>query len=91
MITVYRSNSRDSMVFSDISGDLVVTIRRLSDAESDLAVILERGYNSRKNFDAMSDQISWVDALGPWHLPDQNSLELSLYHGSWKGLRYYRR
>jgi hypothetical protein len=42
------------------------------------------------NFDAMSGEISWIGALVPSHHPDLIDLEVSDYHGGWKGLRYYR-
>jgi len=90
MSRVYRANTHDSKVFSAILADLVTTIKRLCGAGSELVVVLDKGNNSQENFDAMSGEISWVGALVPSHHPDLIDLELSDYHGSWKGLRYYR-
>ena len=53
-------------------------------------IILDKGNNSQENFDAMAGEISWVGALVPSHHRDLIELELSDYHGAWKGLRYYR-
>lgn len=90
MSRVYRANRHDSKVFSAILADLVVTLKRLCGPESDLVIILDKGNNSQENFDAMAGDISWVGALVPSHHPDLIGLELSHYHGAWKGLPYYR-
>ena len=90
MSRVYRANRHDSKVFSAILADLVVTIKRLCGPESDLVIILDKGNNSQDNFDAMAGHISWVGALVPSHHPDLIDLDLSHYHGAWKGLPYYR-
>ena len=38
----------------------------------------------------MAEEISWVGGVAPSHPPDLIGLELSHYHGAWKGLPYYR-
>jgi len=90
MSRVYRANSHDSKVFSAILADLVMTIKRLCGAESELVVVLDKGNNSQENFDAMAGEISWVGALVPSHHPDLIDVDVSYYHGVWKGLPYYR-
>jgi transposase len=90
MSRVYRANSHDSKVFSAILADLVMTIKRLCGAGSELVIVLDKGNNSQENFDAMSGEISWIGALVPSHHPDLIDLEVSDYHGGWKGLRHYR-
>lgn len=91
MSRVYQANRHDSKVFSKILADLVITLKSVCGAESDLVIILDKGNNSQENFDAMkSDGISWVGALVPSHHQDLIDLELSDYHGVGNGLRYYR-
>jgi transposase len=87
---VYRANRHDSKIFSHILTDLVVALKKLCGAESDLVVVLDKGNNSPDNFASLCGVISWVGALVPSHHPDLIDLELSAYHGLWKELRFYR-
>ena len=50
---VYRANCHDSKLFSHILADLIVTLKKLCGAETDLILVLDKGNNSKKNFSYM--------------------------------------
>ena len=87
---VYQANRHDSKVFSCILAELIISLRRLGGAQSDLVIVLDKGNNSQENFVAMRGLISWVGALVPSHHNELIELDLSNYHGLWNDLHYYR-
>ena len=87
---IYRANRHDSKVFSMMLTELILDLKKLCGEESDLVIVLDKGNNSEENFGAMSGKISWVGSLVPSHHEDLIDLELSQYHGKWRGLLYYR-
>jgi transposase len=87
---VYRPNCHDSKVFSHILADLIVSLKALCTAETDLVLVLDKGNNSKDNFSYMKGKINWIGALVPSHHKDLIDMELSQYHGVWKDKRYYR-
>lgn len=90
MSRVYQANRHDSKIFSCILGDLIITLKRLCGSDSDIVVVIDKGNNSKENFEAMSGNISWIGALVPSHHKDLIDLDLAEYHGFWKDIRYYR-
>jgi transposase len=87
---VYQANRHDSKVFSCILADLVVALKELCGPESDLVIVIDKGNNSKANFEALSGVISWVGALVPSHHQQLIDMDLSEYHGTWKEYRYFR-
>ncbi len=87
---VYRANCHDSKVFSCILADLVLALKDLCGAESDLVLVLDKGNNSQDNFKGMTGVISWVGSLVPSHYRHLMDLDISQYHGVHNQLRYYR-
>ena len=87
---VYRANCHDSKLFSHILADLIVTLKKLCGAETDLILVLDKGNNSKINFSYMKGKINWIGALVPSHYKDLIDMELDQYHGVWKDKRYYR-
>lgn len=87
---IYRPNCHDSKLFSHILADLIVSLKALCTAETDLVLVLDKGNNSKDNFSYMKEKINWIGALVPSHHKDLIDMELSQYHGTWKGKRYYR-
>lgn len=87
---IYRANCHDSKLFSFILADLIISLKKLCGADSDLVLVLDKGNNSKANFASMVDEINWVGALVPSHYEDLIEIELDKYHGFWKGRRYYR-
>ena len=76
--------------FSPILADLIVSLKALCTAETDLVLVLDKGNNSKDNFSYMKGKINWIGALVPSHHKDLIDMELSQYHGIWKDKRYYR-
>ena len=87
---VYRPNCHDSKLFSHILADLIVSLKALCTAETDLVLVLDKGNNSKDNFSYMKGKVNWIGALVPSHHKDLIDMELSQYHGVWKDKRYYR-
>ena len=87
---VYRPNCHDSKLFSHILADLIVSLKALCTAETDLVLVLDKGNNSKDNFSYMKGKINWIGALVPSHHKDIIDMGLSQYHGVWKDKRYYR-
>lgn len=86
---IYKATSHDSKVFSFVLSELIITLKSLCGINSKLILILDKGNNSKENFQYMSGKISWVGALTPSHYEDFLELELSHYHGIWKDKYYY--
>jgi transposase len=89
MSRVYQANRHDSKIFSCILSDLIITLKKLCGSDSDLVVVLDKGNNSKENFEAMAGSISWIGALVPAHHKDLVDLDLTQYHGFRKDVRYY--
>jgi len=87
---IYRPNCHDSKLFSHILADLIVSLKALCKAETDLVFVLDKGNNSKDNFSYMKGKINWIGSLVPSHHKDLIDMELSQYHGVWKDKRYYR-
>lgn len=87
---VYRPNCHDSKLFSHILADLIVSLKVLCKAETDLVLVLDKGNNSKDNFSYMKGKINWIGALVPSHHKDLIDIEISQYHGTWKDRHYYR-
>jgi len=89
---VYRANSHDSKLFSFILADLISSLKKICNFESDsqLVLVLDKGNNSQDNFNRMDGKISWVGALVPSHYEELMNLEFDHYHGNWNGKLFYR-
>lgn len=87
---VYRPNCHDSKLFSHVLAGLIVSLKALCTAETDLVLVLDKGNNSKDNFSYMKGKINRIGALVPSHHKDLIDMELSQYHGVWKDKRYYR-
>ncbi|MBC2694560.1 MAG: hypothetical protein HF982_04640 [Desulfobacteraceae bacterium] len=59
---VYRANCHDSKIFSHIFAELIISLKTLYGAETDLILILDKGNNSKKNFSYMEGKINWVES-----------------------------
>lgn len=90
MSRVYRANRHDSKVFSYVLADLIKSIKKVSNTNSDIIIILDKGNNSENNFKSMHGKIYWIGALVPSHYEELVDLDFSEYHGIWKGKQYYR-
>ncbi|MCP4602340.1 MAG: IS1634 family transposase, partial [Proteobacteria bacterium] len=87
---VYRANSHDSKLFSFVLTDLMITLKRLCGADSDLVLVFDKGNNSQENFRNLVGNVSWIGALVPSQYEELLERELSVYQGKWKDSQYYR-
>jgi transposase len=87
---IYEANRHDSRIFSCVLADLVIALKKMCAADSDVVIVMDKGNNSRQNFMEMQGRISWVGSLVPSHHKELLDIDLSQYEGSWKELRYYR-
>ena len=86
----YRGNSQDSKTFSSILTKLLKRIKECVFEVDELVLILDKGNNSKKNFENLKDQINWVGSLSPSNQKDLISKDLSEYAGRYGKYRYYR-
>ena len=87
---LYRGNARDARTFSGIVGDLVRAVREGFDSVDELVLVLDKGNNSAKNFEAMQGKVRWVGSLVPSQHKDLLALPLGSYEGTWGDCRYHR-
>jgi len=91
---LYRGNSHDARTFGQIVEDLVAALRAGFAQIDTLALVLDKGNNSAKNFAALNGVIRWVGSLTPSHYQDLMALPLDAYTGRWENgqgtvLRYH--
>lgn len=91
---LYRGNSHDARTFGQIVEDLVASLRAGFAQIDTLALVLDKGNNSAKNFAALHGVIRWVGSLTPSHYEDLMALPLDAYTGQWENgqgtiLRYH--
>ena len=87
---IYRPNCHDSKLFSHVLTDLIVSLKALCTAKTDLVLVLDKGNNSQDNFSYMKGKINWIGALVPSHHKDLLDMKLNQYQGVWEDKRYYR-
>jgi len=56
----------------------------------ELVLVLDKGNNSKKNFEAMQGKLRWVGSLVPSQHKDLIALPLKDYEGTWADCRYHR-
>jgi len=91
---LYRGNSHDARTFGQIVEDLLASLRAGFAQIDTLALVLDKGNNSTKNFAALNGVIRWVGSLTPSHHEDLMALPLDAYTGQWENgqgtvLRYH--
>ena len=87
---LYRGNAQDAKTFAGIVEELVRAVRAGFDSVDELVLVLDKGNNSKKNFQAMQGKLQWVGSLVPSQHKDLLALPLEGYEGRWQDCRYHR-
>lgn len=87
---LYRGNAQDAKTFAGVVGELVTAIKSGFDDVDDLALVLDKGNNSKTNFEALRGHLQWIGSLVPTHHKDLLELPLDQYEGTWTDCRYHR-
>ena len=87
---LYRGNTQDAKTFAGVVEELVRAIRAGFDSIEDLVLVLDKGNNSKKNFQAMQGKLRWIGSLVPTQHKDLLELPLEAYEGTWQDCRYHR-
>ena len=85
---IYHGASHDSRTFSQIVSDMIVQIKNSLPAVSELVLVLDKGNNSKDNFEKMKDRIQWIGSLVSSHHPDLLEIPLAHYKGEWRETRF---
>jgi len=87
---IYRGNAQDAKTFAEVVNELVRAVTSGFERVDELVLILDKGNNSKKNFEALKDRLRWVGSLVPTHHKDLLALPLADYEGTWGDCRYHR-
>ena len=86
----YRGNSTDSTTFARVVDGLIQDIKLHMSGCHRTVLILDKGNNSKDNFNKLKGKLDWVGSLVPSHYPDLLDKPLNTYKGEWKGLKFFR-
>ncbi len=67
---VYRGNSHDSKTFGAVAHAMIEQIKTTFPDVEDLVLIMDKGNNSKQNFDLLKGKIKWVGSLVPSRYPE---------------------
>jgi transposase len=87
---LYRGNAQDARSFAEVLDELVRAVTGGFDSIEELVLVLDKGNNSQKNFEALQGKLRWVGSLVPTHHKDLLALPLSDYEGCLGDCRYHR-
>lgn len=86
---IYRGNSHDSKTFGAVVDTLVEKIKATFGDIADLVLILDKGNNSKKNFQQLKGKVKWVGSLVPSQYPDLIKQDLDTYDGEYGDILYF--
>lgn len=87
---LYRGNAQDVKTFAGVVDDLIGAIRSGYEKVDELVLVLDKGNNSKTNFEALKGKLRWIGSLVPTHHKDLLALPLDHYEGTWMDCRYHR-
>ncbi len=85
--SLYRANSHDTKTFNEAIGGLVYMVKDVIKVEN-MILVIDKGNNSKDNFEKLNDKIKWVGSLKVSDHKDLNSIGLKNYTGSYKEYKY---
>lgn len=86
---VYQGNSHDSTTFFSIVDELIQQIKLHNTCNGTITLVLDKGNNSKENFNKIKDNLFWVGSLVPSHHKDLLARSLDTYDGEWKTMKYF--
>lgn len=87
---LYRGNAQDARTFAGIVEELVGALTTGLEHVEELVLVLDKGNNSKTNFQALQGRLRWIGSLVPSQYKDLLALPLSGFEGNWKDCRYHR-
>lgn len=87
---VYRGNAQDARTFAGVVEELVRAAAAGFAHVDELVLVLDKGNNSKANFQALQGRLRWIGSLVPSQYKDLLALPLSDYGGTWADCRYHR-
>ncbi len=87
---LYRGNAHDTKTFAGLVDDLLMRLHTSFQQVDNLVLVLDKGNNTRENFQRLNGKIRWVGSLVPSHFPDLLDFPLERYEGETDTGRYHR-
>ncbi len=85
---IYRANSHDTKTFSAVINDLIKVVKDMLSIEN-MTLIIDKGNNSKDNFEKLKDNIDWIGSLKISDYKDLIDIELNKYTDTYKEYKYY--
>ncbi len=85
--SLYRANSHDTKTFNEAIEDLMHIIKDVIKIEN-MMLVIDKGNNSKDNFEKLVDKIQWVGSLKVSDYQDLSNVELKEYTGIYKEYKY---
>jgi len=87
---IYRGNAHDSKTFAAVVDELIAAMKAGFDTVDDLVLVLDKGNNSKRNFEKLDGKLNWVGSLVPSHYSDLLTRPLEAFEGRFEHYRYHR-
>ena len=87
--SLYRANSHDTKTFHELINELIRVIKT-EIAIDDMVLIIDKGNNSKENFEKLKGKIEWIGSLKISDYQDLNNINLKDYNGTYKDFKYYQ-
>ena len=88
--SVYRANSHDTKTFYEIITDLTNVLKTEFYGVENTVLIIDKGNNSKDNFEKLNGNIEWVGSLKISDYRDLTDLPLSNYGSIYKDFKYFQ-
>ena len=85
--SLYRANSHDTKTFNKAIDGLMHIIKDVIKIEN-MMLVIDKGNNSKDNFEKLIDKIQWVGSLKVSDYQDLSNVELKKYTGIYKEYKY---
>jgi transposase len=85
--SLYRANSHDTKTFDESINDLIHIIKDVIQIEN-MKLIIDKGNNSKDNFEKLKNKIHWVGSLKVSDYKDLTDIELKDYTAEYKDFKY---
>ena len=88
--SVYRANSHDTKTFYEIITDLTSVLKTEFDGVENMVLIIDKGNNSKDNFEKLNGNIEWVGSLKISDYTDLTDFPLNHYDSNYKDFKYFQ-
>ena len=85
---VYSGNSHDSKTFHQAITELLFTLKECLQLSKDFILIIDKGNNSKENFEKMEGQLEFIGSLSVYDYNDLANLPLSQYTEYFQSKKY---